>query len=277
MNAVAHKHIPYDRYRAIDAANWTGLKHLRDSPLAYRYWLDNPDQDTTGRMRGRCLHALVFEPETFERDYAVWDGDARRGKEWEAFKAAHPDVSIIKSSELDEVRAQADAVRQHAAVAPYLSGGRFELSIEWTDEASGLRCKGRMDWWHQETRTLIDLKGTNTIHPHYFGRIAARQGYHCQLAHYGRGIKAVSGKLPAKTMLVAVLTRAPFDVGAFVLSDDDLYAGEEEVAELLKRLSDCRALNVWPGMHPFETPLKLPPYIWGDEEEPAGLGVDFAS
>lgn len=270
--------LSYSRYAAIDAVNWTSLKHFRDSPLAYRWHQDHPDTDTTGRARGRLLHALVFEPDTVERTYAVYEGEKNRSSnEYKAFAAQHPGKTILKADEVADVRAQAEAVRRHPAVAPYLVGGSFEVTLRWTDPDTGLACKGRLDWWHKPTRTLIDLKGTTTIHPHYFGRIAARQGYHCQLAHYANGITAIKGERPAKVAILAALSNPPFDVALYTLSDDDLYAGEEELKELLARLAACRAADEWPGQVPAETPIKLPPYIWGDSEDPAELGADFGS
>lgn len=277
--AEAKVGVPFEAYAADEAANWTSLKNLRDSPLAYRYFRDHPeaDKDTVGRQLGRTLHTLVFEPHKFEAEYAIFDGDRRGTNEYKAFVAANPGRTIVKASEIADVQAQAAAIREHPALAPYLDGGLFEVSLRWRDQATGLPCKGRVDWWHPASRTLIDLKGTNTIHPHYFGRICARLGYHCQLGHYSNGIKAVTGFEPAKVAILAAHTKAPYDCGLFVLSEDDLYAGQEEVAGLLAKLAECHASGRWPGAHPTETPLTLPPYIWGDSEDPSELGVDFAS
>ena len=271
--------VPFDAYLLDEAVNWSSAKHLRDSPKAYRYYRDHPeaDKDTVGRQLGRTLHTLVFEPHKFEAEYAIYDGARRGTNDYKSFVASNPGKTILKAGEIDEVRAQAAAIREHPALAPYLDGGLFEVSLRWRDEATGLSCKGRVDWWHPATRTLIDLKSSTTIHPHYFGRIAARLGYHCQLGHYSNGIKAVTGTEPAKVAILAAQIKAPYDCGLFVLSEDDLYAGQQEVAGLLAKLAECQSSGEWPGAHPTETPLTLPPYIWGDSEDPAELGVDFGS
>lgn len=271
------KAIPFEAYINAEGVNWSTLKHMRDSALHYRYHKDHPDSDTTGRKKGRALHTLVFEPAKFADEYAIFEGETRKGKVWDAFKEANADKTILKANELEEVQEQASAVRSHPAVAPYLTGGIFEASWRWKDAATGLICKGRTDLWHPEKRTLIDLKGTTTIHPHYFGRIAARQGYHCQLGHYNNGIKANTGRPPLKVCILAVEVKKPFDLTLFELSEDDLYAGEMEVKQLLAKVAECQASGVWPGRTPEPTPLQLPPYIWGDDEEPADLGVDFGS
>lgn len=275
MTTAFKKGIPFATYAASTAVNWSTLKHMRDSALDYLHATTTESKDTTGRARGRYLHTLVFEPEKAGDEYAIFPGETRRGKEWEAFKAANEGKAILKAEEAEEVQAQAAAVRNHPAIQPYLEGGSFEVSLKWTDPETGLECKGRMDWWHAPSRTLIDLKGTSTIHPHYFARIVARQGYHCQLAHYANGIKAATGREPAQVVLLAACTKPPFDIGPFLLSGDDLYAGGVEVADLLRKVKECRESGQYPGRYQSLTPLTLPAYIWGDDENPDELGVEF--
>lgn len=109
-------------YAKIDGVNWSTLKHMGKSPLAYRHACDNERPDTKAFLIGRYLHALVFEPEhveeryavhdgTFPLDYVVYEGGDRRGKAWEAFKAEHPGRLIFKpaeAAELEESRAHCD-------------------------------------------------------------------------------------------------------------------------------------------------------------------------
>ena len=271
------KRVPFEEYIKSEGVNWSTLKYMRDSPLHYRHFSATAGTDTTGRKKGRALHTLVFEPQKFADEYAVFDGPVRKGKAWDAFEAENAAKTILKANELEEVQAQANAVRSHPAVIPYLTGGIFEASWRWRDAKTGLICKGRTDLWHPTTNTLIDLKGTTTIHPHYFGRIAARQGYHSQLAHYSNGIKVSRRLKSIRTCILAVEVKAPFDLTLFELSSDDLYAGEEEVGQLLAKVAACTESGTWPGRSPEPQPLRLPPYIWGDDEDPAELGVTFDS
>ena len=268
--------MPEHVYRAMDAVNWSTLKHLRDSPLHYQHALTGADKDTTERAKGRAIHALVFEPAVFERDFAIYEDGDRRGKVWEAFKAAHPTQTILKVNEIEAVAAAANAVRTHPLVAPYLIGGTFEQVITWTDPATGLACKARPDHLHSPTRTLLDLKSSTTIDPYRFGRIAARLGYHAQLAMYRAAVTLGLGWEPAETLIVAVESEAPYDVGVFVLDEDTLYAGAEEIATLLARLKQCRDTGAWPGRYTEKAALLLPAYVYGDEDDAdATAGLTF--
>ncbi len=265
-------------YFDIDAVNFSTLKFMRESPLAYRYRLSVPYPDTPALALGRVTHTLVFEPDLFERDYAVWEGGARRGKEWDAFKEAHCDQTIFKPDELDAAVEMAETVRRCPLVQPYLDGGLFEKAIEWTDSATGLRCKGRPDWLLPDERILLDLKTARSIEGRRFGAAAAAYGYHLQLAMYKAGVTAALGWEPARVIIVAVEKDAPHDCGVFELDQDALYAGAEEVAELLWAVKHFRATNQWPGRYTEEQALQLPQWMFmEDDEDPESFGLSVAA
>lgn len=254
-------------YRALPAINWSSLKHMRDSALAYRYRLEAPVEDTPALALGRVTHALVFEPDTFERDYAIWEGGTRRGKDWEEFKAANEGRTIFKPEEIDRSIGMADAVRRHPLVQQYLVGGVFESTLTWRDEDTDLECKARPDWIIPDSKILLDLKTARSIDGRRFGAAAAAYGYHCQMAHYAAGVLAVHGWLPKRVLIVAVETDPPHDVAIFELDADAMWAGKEEVAELMERLRQCIVTDRWPGRYEDEQALQLPAWMFADDED----------
>jgi hypothetical protein len=266
--------VTYDEYDQIDAVNWTKLKAMRQSPKHYLYRSANPLEDTVSMRAGRAVHTAVLEPDRFPLDYAVFDGPRRAGKEWEAFAAANRSKTILRRDEYDFCLEIRDAVRAHPVARHLLEVGEAEKTITWTDEATALPCKGRIDWLNGIG--LCDLKTTADLDPMRFGATAGRLGYHCQLAFYRQGLKANGVEAPVK--ILAVEKTPPHDVAVFTLDDDTLYAGEQEVAVLLRRVADCREAGRWPGRFgDGETPLQLPPWAFNAfGEEPAGLGIIIA-
>lgn len=262
-------------YRALDAVNWSTLKHLRESPLAYQYRLATEQPDTTAFALGRATHCLVFEPDEFESRFVIWTGGRRVGQEWRDFQEQHEGATILKDDEADACAAMAEAVRRHPLVQPYLDGGAFEQSLLWTDESTGLRCKARPDWLLPERRILLDLKTCRSIAGHRFGAEAARYGYHMQLAHYRAGVEYALGWTPVRVLLVAVEKEPPHDVGVFELDEETLYAGACDVADLLQRLQACRDADAWPGRYAEEQALVMPAWVMADDndEEPDGFGL----
>jgi hypothetical protein len=261
-------------YFSIDAVNWSTLKHMRESALLYRYRLSVPQQDTEPMALGRATHTLVFEPEKFAAEYVIWQGGRRAGKEWEAFAAANVDKTILREQDADMVTALAEAISRHPLVQPYLDGGEFEKPIMWNDPETGISCKAKPDWLLPKRRILLDLKTCICAVGRRFGAVAARLGYHCQMAHYSAGIKAALGWTPQRVLIVAAEKDGPHDVSVFELDKEALYFGEEEVRELLRKVKVCRQANTWPGRYLEEQALQLPAWMFTeDEEDPESFGL----
>lgn len=254
-------------YRTNPGVNWSALKHLRESPLKYKHQLTTPDTDSLPRALGRATHCLVFEPQLFEREFAIFTDGDRRGKVWTEFKELHAGQTILKANEAEDAIAMANAVRVHPLVAPYLVGGEFERSVFWTDPVTGLPCKARQDWVKPSAKLLVDLKTCNTIDAFRFGRIAARMGYHCQMGHYANGCLHGLGWEPEKVAIVAVESAAPYDVAVFVVDPDTLYVGREEVGKLMEQLKALSESQNWHGRYTTEQALQLPPWVYGAEED----------
>ena len=253
--------VPFDDYVKIDAINWSKLKHMDESPLSYRHHATAPDRDTPSRLLGRLAHSLTLEPGASD-DVVVWEGGDRRGKAWQAFAAANEGRTIVKPGEIDSAREMAAAVRGHPLVAPYLPGAQFEVTTTWTDHATGLKCKARQDW--MRTDTLIDMKTTTTINSLRFTSQAEKLGYFGQLAHYRAGLVAC-GHPVARVLIVAVESKAPYDVGVFEVSEMSLGSASVEVADMLARLSACLKADTWPGRYETEQPLIRPDWALGGD------------
>jgi hypothetical protein len=268
---------PREAYFDAPGVNWSTLKHLRDSPMAYRHAQSNPPADRTAFMIGRAVHTLVFEPQKFGQEYAIWTDGDRRGKAWESFKAERAGATILKAAEADECAAMADAVRQNPLVQPYLDGGVFEQAIFWTDAETGIDCKGKPDWQHRGLGVVLDLKTARSTEARRFGTEAARMGYHLQLAHYANGIEAACGWKPQRQLLVAVEKSAPYDVAVFEIGPDEVWIAAQDLRDLLHQLKECTEAGRWPGRYTQEQALLLPAWITNsDDEDPEGFGLSVA-
>lgn len=259
--------------------HWTCLKEMRKSPKHYRHRELHPAEETPAMLLGRAAHTGILEPMQFLRDYALYEGERRAGNAWKEFAAANAAKTILKRNEYDLCVAMQEAVRAHPEASKYLAAGRAEQVVTWFDEPTGLACKCRIDWQALATglAALIDVKTTNTVDAVLFGANAARMGHYAQLAMYARGLRAVGLPMPAK--IIAVESSAPHDVAVFDLDGDALAAGDEEVAELLLKVADCRAKGEWPGRYAGEQALRLPAWFYVDAEDAAGgalAGFDLA-
>ena len=256
----------FAEYLRAEGLNWSLLKHMDDSALAFRHARDNEQPDTATLARGRYVHAAVLQPETLGNEFAIWTGGDRRGNAYKAFAAANEGKTIFKPDEIEAMDAMARAVRAHPAAAALLAGTVVEAPVFWTDLETGLKCKARPDFRCPKRRIVGDLKTTRSIDVRRFGHDIARYQYHRQLAHYTAGIISAEGWTPESHVLIAVETAAPYDVAVFPLSPATIEMGAEGVAELLARVVECEASGEWPGRHPKPVTLdesNLPPWIFG--------------
>lgn len=248
-------------YETLPGINWSTLRHMRRSGLHYKHAVRNAREDTDTYRLGRLTHTLVLEPSRFDSDYVVWTGGRRKSKAWDAFRAEANGRTIVTVAQHDKAYAMAEAVQR-----VWTPPKHREITLQWTDPATGLACKGRLDALDGEYVT--EIKTTYDAASGAMSRSLARYDYHCQLAHYRAGAIACGLATPAtRVRIVAVESIAPYDVAIYGLDDEALIAGEEEVARLLARVAECTAAGAWPGRYTEPQPLSLPGWMRDDNGE----------
>jgi hypothetical protein len=273
-----HPGMDFDAYSAIDAINYSSLKHMMRSPMKYRYEKDHPQPPTDAMILGTASHRMILEPEKIG-GFAVWgeteDQKSRRGKVWDAFEAANSGKLIVTASQRDNMVGMAVAVRKGpAARYLYFKGeGRNEVSAVWRDKASGLDFKGRIDRLVKVggSLTVVDLKTTRDCHPYRFGNEFYRLGYAIQAAMYREAVFYIAGELP-EYVVVAIDQKPPHESAVYRLTDSVLQVGKDDLSRLLIQLRECVKSGRWPGAIPEETELQLPAFVYGEHGDEADLG-----
>lgn len=264
-------------YAALDAVNWSTLKVLRRSPLHYQHARANPRADADYLAMGRAVHTAVLEPDRFALDYAIWTGERRAGKAWEAFKEANAARTILTEREYGTCLAIRDAVRAHPRAAAYLERGQAERAIVWTDAATGLRCKARLDFISSSRPAVVDLKTARSVEPRRFGTASAQLLYHGQLAFYRAGWRAVTGA-DLDPVILAVESEAPHDVVVYRFEEETRDEGDALAAALLEQLAERRRSGDWPGIDRGEEQLlALPRWALPDDDGADDLGITFTT
>ena len=261
--------LTYDEYVALDGWRWSEVKILHDgSPHALKWARENPNNgNTPARDKLRAIHALVFEPENFGRDYSTTS--ARRGTDaYKAHAARCVGTTVLKQSEYDSAQATAHAVRNHPAVKPLLRRGAPEVCVTWKDGPTGLLCKGRIDWLGP--LGMLDLKTIGTVHERRVNAMMAKGLYHCQLAHYMAGLHAngIPETLPA--YIISAQGKDAQEVAVFRQGAHSphgpLYVGMELRAVLMEQLAECVESDRWPMRHEEIQEGALPMYALPRED-----------
>lgn len=256
-------------YRSIDAMNWSTLTHLAVSPKLFRWRQEHGREDTPALLLGRAIHCAILEPERWGRDYVArpYFGDGRT-KAAKAAKADFlaglaPGTEVLSADEYELAERVAEEVRAHPVARALLAEGRTEEVITWTDEETGVPCKGRLDLI--APTFVLDVKTTRMPTLWRIASDAASYRYHGQLAFYFDGAIAAraiphDAELPR---ILAVQTVEPFDVIPTHLGAEFLERGRAHYRELLRLYLECKAADWWPGIAPQPVELPMPPWAAG--------------
>ncbi len=259
--------MPFADYQAVDALNYSSLKHMFRSPMAFRYHKDHPSPATPEQRLGHAIHKLILEPDLVG-DFAVWGDRAgenvRRGKVWDEFQMEFEGREIITKAERDAMVGVSVAVRKSPLIRKYVDAadGANEVSLFWRDSVLDLSLKGRVDRLLPDF--IIDLKSAVDVRPFKFGNAAYRLGYHMQSAMYQDGIYALTGAL-LPVVMIAVEKNPPYESAVFRLTNDVLQQGHEDYCKLAERMKECERDNHWPAALETETDLTLPSWAFGSD------------
>jgi hypothetical protein len=272
---IAIEKLPFKKYIELPGEHSTGLRRMLISPLEYDHYKRAEHEDTDALVIGRAAHTATLEPHQFLREFALWEGGVRRGKDWDRFEADNAAKTILREQEYTTALAIAEAIRAHPVAGPLFAGpGRNELSLQWRHE-SGALCKARID--RLTPTALIDIKTAADITPDAFERQSYKLGYHVQAAFYRDAVKTAFGAtLPV--LLVVAAKKAPFDVVVREVDLAAIDAGREAYERALAQVAECTKLGKWPGLAPVEAlPLRLPTWAMPNFDEEAAESINFGS
>jgi exodeoxyribonuclease VIII len=214
----------------------------------------SPSTEPTFIERHGVERYVVVPPDAPKRPTdAQWaakksNDSSQAAKEWwTAFGEEVAGRTIVPAADYAITQLQLDAIAANKTISEVLATGDGEVSMFWTDEASGVYCKARADWAQKNDSGdwLMDLKSTVDESPDGFSRSAARMGYHRQAAHYLAGWKACTGR-NAQFMFAAVTSAKPVLAVPYVLTDEIAEQGRDEVDELLALYANCQKSGTWP-------------------------------
>lgn len=267
--------LPFADYAAIDAVNQSSLRVIVDkSPLHYQHALRSPRKDTPALRFGRAVDVAAFTPRDYATQFIVTPDIDRRTKDgkaaWAAFLELAGDKTLLTEEEHRRAWDCGEAVRSHRATGPLLATGDPQVTLEWTDAATGVRCKARLDLVNS---AIVDLKTSQSTDPRAFGQSVHKYGYHFQAAFYRAGWHAVHGEW-LDFLLAVVESGEPHDCAAFAVEGDALQRGNELVRQALDTYARCRDAGRWPGRCEEVQSVQFPRYAMAFDEGPAFEIVD---
>jgi exodeoxyribonuclease VIII len=243
--------MPAEQYHNGPEHSNSGLTVLHDkTPAHYDLYRNGLLKKTTPSLDlGTDVHAVLLEPERFDLEYAVGPDARRNSKEWKEFEAENEGKRLLKQAEYDLLLSVKKRIFSSCRVAQWImqQPGDTEVSVFWTDEATGLPCRCRPDKLirYNSKNLIIDIKTCRDASPEGFEKSIRSYGYARNDAFYRRGLIAATGE-PAEYLILAIEKPSMIAAVYEIEREDQIEAGIE-INTLLATIKECEESGSWPG------------------------------
>jgi hypothetical protein len=181
----------------------SGLDQIAKSPAHFKWFLDNPTEETPALVFGRAFHTMILEPEKVEAEITrlpdSWPTKKECGRsiedQKEEFRIIHRGKAILTAEQMEMANAMAKSVEEHTAARFLLrkDNGKAEVTALWTDADTNVDCRARFDWLRDDG-LIVDLKTTRCAKPEIFEKLAIEHRYH--IANQIKAEKAQKKRAP---------------------------------------------------------------------------------
>ena len=248
-------------YFGYPAASNSLLSKLKLSPAHLMEAINNPAPPTPAMRLGSAFQVATLEADKFERHWAR--GSELKGTTKEG-KAAKKELAmqfspakILTPADYDTVCRMRDSVLGHPVASELLEGAKTEVVALWTDEATGISCKSKIDALPGADGYLVDLKSTIDASPQHMEKAIYNFGYHRQAGHYLSPFETRD-----QFYMVCCEKKPPFAVCVYLVGNEAVRQGQREVQALLQQWADCidqyGLEGEWPGYEEVVHMIGLP-------------------
>ncbi len=260
--------MPFEEYHRVEALSQSDLQLMKRSPRHYKYSRVRGEEEPTDAMLfGSAFHCLVLTPDDFNNLYVFEPKDIDRrtkvGKEAYAdFVIANQGKTVLPARFQSQIFEMAETFITHPVVVA-LHNIQPEVSLFWKDPEYGIDCKGRLDIYQADNRTIADVKTTTDARAEAFARTVCVMGYHRQAAWYIDGARECG--LPVHCyLLLAVEKEPPYGIGCYMLIDEVIELGRRENRALVQKFAECVKSEQWPGYPETIQPIGVP--VWYSQQ-----------
>lgn len=278
----------FAEYRAIERMNASTLVHGLHSMRRLKRYIDKgvEDEDTLCKALGVATHALLLEPEEFERIYAVMPdyhllpenktakGESTDSKLTKFYKERVKEFCtdnarriVIGRESYDKCLYAIEQIRSHHSAPSLLVDVKTEQTL--TGVIGGIPFKGRIDILGDGF--IADLKTTFNASPHVFGRTAANQNYDFKLAIYRELYRQQFGHQPEVKLLVQEIG-GDFDTCVVNVADIVLDNAAGEVQRVIDAMKASIYIGKWYGVDQGMKQVELVVPNWKMRDELVEVG-----
>ncbi|NUZ08524.1 PD-(D/E)XK nuclease-like domain-containing protein [Piscinibacter koreensis] len=230
------------------AVSSTQLKRMLISPAHFLSGISDPEESTEALLFGSVLHGRLLEPDTFESRFFAMPKLNRARKEGKQRYAEclvqAAGRTVYPEAWKEPIERIIDNAMGHRKARELLAKGEAEVALVWLDPDTGIKCKIKIDWWH-DARTLADVKSAEDVTFEGFRRSCARLGYALSAAMYCEGVYQLTGEEPEWAFIACEKAR-PNTIAVYRATRPMLERGRSDFRRALRRLAECRERGHFP-------------------------------
>jgi hypothetical protein len=242
-----------DAYHASEGVSNSKLGDFLDDPLLYYHYHVAKDwtrlPSSPAMEFGTTIHNILppgrMDDHVIEipRDVLNKDGE-RKGKPWSDFAAQNFGLTLLKPHEAEPYREIVKQAQEHPMAWALAEAELIEVNIRWTDAATDLLLRSRLDRLHIARGLIVDAKTTTATDEQSFSNEVARYGYHRQAAFYQQAAFELTGDV-MPFVFCAVRKSRPYTVRFYDLSESFMNSGRAAMESGLSRLAESLNTGVW--------------------------------
>lgn len=257
MNTVLplgiHFGVTREQYVADPGYNQSALKSFAkaNSPAHFKWDKDHPTLQDKDYIRiGNFVDCAVFHPDKLDNAFAIWSGE-RRGKDWIAFRDAHPNNTILNEAEHRRALGALYAIRQHKDAMDSIKASKHHAVAIASHPVFGYRLKAELDMLPPyEFEWVFDLKTAEDAGRDVFHKQAFNLGYDVQACWYMDILSFLPEPIQMNNFGFFIAeTNPPHGVKLRHFRRDSriIESAREKINTWLPAYHDCVINNRWPG------------------------------
>lgn len=264
------RELSWEAYRALDAVNPSILRTVSNDSLFHAlYELKNPKQPTPDMIKGTIAHLLLFEPGRFaEFVYRFDTGESKNTKAWRTFleECEAKNKIPLHADDEDEIQAWVEAVGNSKKCSALIKlEGTAEASLLWTDEATGLACKTRLDKYvPRDIPLILEFKTATSLDEHTLQNQAINHGWDIAAAMRIDG-HVTEYKVRPEYWFIVVEKKPPYTVIAYKCFQCLETYGRYRYRKAITAYAEAKRTGHWPS-YSATGAMELRAPIWALKE-----------
>lgn len=248
------------RYHQVRAFSYSYSKEFAKSPAHGQAYLQKEHRIDPDREFFKAVHLLTLEDKP--DGIAIVDGTWTQKIKADVIAPLKAQGKLVlKQDDYDTALKVSASLKANQKVKALIDCCMPEVSIFWTDAASGVYCKARLDMvgTFNGDMVLADLKSFSDLHNEKLMTYQVlNQSYHNQMAFYSMAINAIWQKFPKHLRWIFCEDKAPYANKVRTCPESLLNEGWATMTKMLSSYKTCQEFDSWPGFEEDEKELELP-------------------